>query len=246
MKISLAQTKPFRGDILKNIESHINIIKLALEFKPDLMVFPELSLTGYEPRMAKNLAIELEDNILNEFQEISDKNKLIIGVGMPVKNNSGIHISTIFFQPEKPRTAYSKQYLHEDEKAFFTNGKNELFLELNKSVIAPAICYESLLPVHAEKAFNSGAEIYIASVAKSYKGIEKALNYFPGMARKYSMFVFMVNSVGVCDDFECKGKSSIWNKNGTLVGQLNGFSEGVLIFDTDTNQLIQRDFHSEI
>jgi predicted amidohydrolase len=103
--------------------------------------------------------------------------------------------------------------------------------------MAPAICYESLLTEHAEIACKSGAEVYLASVAKSIHGVEKALKYFPSVARKYSMTILMSNCIGSCDDFESAGRSSVWNKDGLLVGQLNDIDEGILIFDTDTEEI---------
>jgi predicted amidohydrolase len=52
MKICVAQTKSVKGDVLKNIENHLKFIELALAFSADLIIFPELSLTGYEPELA--------------------------------------------------------------------------------------------------------------------------------------------------------------------------------------------------
>jgi predicted amidohydrolase len=47
----------------------------------------------------------------------------------------------------------------------------------------------------------------------------------------------MANSVGFCDNFLSVGQSSVWNKKGELVGQLDDKSEGVLVFDTETEEI---------
>lgn len=240
MKICVAQTKPFPGDIQKNIDSHKKMINIAVTHGADIIVFPELSLTGYEPGLAESLAKDQDDKILDCLQEISDTNKITIGVGMPVKSSPGILISMIIFQPHQARQTYSKQYLHEDEFPYFINGQGQVFLTIDNIKIAPAICYESLVPEHSAKASKNGTAIYIASVAKSASGVEKAFKHFPEVANKFAMTVLMANAVGPCDNFESAGKTSIWNQNGSLVGQLNDTHEGILIIDTDTQEVTKK------
>ncbi|MCC7452681.1 MAG: carbon-nitrogen hydrolase family protein [Crocinitomix sp.] len=238
MKICLAQTKPFKGNVAANIDAHVNIIQLALTFKADAIFFPELSLTGYEPELAQKLATNQNDQRLDIFQETSDKNNLIIGLGMPTIIETQIRISMLIFEPNKPRQTYSKQLLHSDECPYFENGTEQLIINTNSKKIAPAICYESLQPTHAENAFKLGADIYLASVAKPANGVEKAFSYFPNLAKQYAMPVLMANSVGFCDNFLSVGQSSVWTKNGELVGQLDDKTEGILIFDTETEDVI--------
>lgn len=54
MKLCSAQIQPIKGDIDRNIQKHIFFINSAIENGADLIFFPELSLTGYEPTLAKN------------------------------------------------------------------------------------------------------------------------------------------------------------------------------------------------
>lgn len=238
MKICLAQTKAIKGNIKSNIENHKKWIDIAIFNKADLIIFPELSLTGYEPELAWNLATDPNDFRLEEFQRISDRNAITIGAGIPIKSDSGIFISMAFFQPNLSRVIYSKQILHSDELPYFIQGNGQVILNIKNTNIAPAICYESLQPQHSVKAIHLGAELYIASVAKSQNGVEKAYKYFPGIAKKNAMPVLMCNSVGYCDNFESAGQTSAWDENGVLIGQLNNKNEGVLIFDTETKELI--------
>ena len=135
---------------------------------------------------------------------------------------------------------YYKKYLHADEEPYFVSGQNTVGLIGCKPNIAFAICYEIFIPEHSENAFKIGAEIYIASVAKTSSGVEKAEKSLSSIANKYSMTVLMSNCIGHCDNFESAGKSSVWNNKGVLLGQLNGTNEGILIFDTDTEELIEK------
>jgi predicted amidohydrolase len=240
MKISIAQTRPIKGDISANIDKHINFIELASSLKATSIFFPELSLTGYEPELAKYLATTQDDNRLDGFQKISDTNKMTIGLGIPTKTETGIKISMVFFQPDKLRITYSKQQLHSDEFPYFINGDRQVILTLDNKKVAPAICYESLQPNHSDNVNKLGAEIYLASVAKSQNGINKALTHYPEVAKKYSMPVLMSNCVGYCDNFLSVGYSSVWTEKGQLAGQLDDQNEGIIVFDTETEEVIKQ------
>lgn len=246
MKIAVAQIRSIKGDIQKNIVTHIQLINLAISANAGIIIFPELSLTGYEPSLANDLATTPEDMRFDEFQILSDKNNLIIGVGSPTKTNRGTCISLLLFHPHQRRQIYSKKYLHSDEEAFFVPGPGFTGKINNDSKIALAICYEISIPDHAQQAFNNGANIYIASVAKTEKGVEKAMESLSAIAKKYSMTVFMSNCIGLADGEECPGKSSIWNKDGILTGQIKGEQEGILVMNTETGEVIEKSFEVSV
>lgn len=240
MNIAIAQIKPLKGDISANIEKHIKFIELAVSLHANAVFFPELSLTAYEPELAKALATHKDDNRFNVFQKISDLKNITIGVGSPLKTESGIQISMIIFQPNKESISYSKQLLHEDELPYFENGKGQEIIEIDNQKIIPAICFESLQTEHAQKASELGGEIYLASVAKSQNGIEKAFVHYPNIAKKYNMPVLMANSIGECDNFVSVGYSAVWTKEGKLADQLDNKNEGIIIFNTETEKVVKQ------
>ncbi|MDO5968246.1 carbon-nitrogen hydrolase family protein [Flavivirga aquimarina] len=239
MKICIAQTEPIKGDIQKNIENHKKLINLSIKNDADIIVFPELSLTGYEPELAKELATNKEDKRIEELQQISDFNNIIIGVGLPTKNEQGICISMIIIQPNKSRMTYSKQYLHPGEENHFIPGKNLSPITFKNNKIAFAICYETSIPQHSEIAFKNGANVYIASVLNSINGVDKDINRISEISKKYEMISVMSNFVGKSGNYDCAGKSSIWNNNGLLIGQLDSINEGILIVDNETTEIIK-------
>lgn len=234
MKICIAQVKPVTGDIRQNIDIHKKCIDLAISFGANAIFFPELSLTGYEPTLAKKLAINLDDKRLTVFQKVSDANHVTIGVGAPTKHRNGICISMVIFQPNLKRRLYSKQYLHKDEETYFVSGNKSPILTVEDQKIAIAICYEISVPAHCKTTYESGANIYLASVAKFAPGIDEAIDRLSQVADKYSMTVLMANCVGMADGQECAGKSSVWNDRGMLLAQLKDSNEGLLILDTQT------------
>jgi predicted amidohydrolase len=235
MKICVAQTRPIKGDVEGNIENHKKLIEIATARGAEMTVFPELSLTGYEPELAGPLAMDQDDVRFDEFQKISDSRQIIIGVGAPTKNGKRPWISLVLFQPQRARQTYSKQYLHADEGPYFSRGENHNGLIAGKSHnIALAICYELSVPAHADAAFQNGADIYIASVAKTAKGVANAMERLSALARQYSMTVLMANCLGHCGGYDCAGKSAIWSSKGSLLEQLDDSNEGVLMIDSET------------
>ncbi|MCL6219222.1 carbon-nitrogen hydrolase family protein [Zunongwangia pacifica] len=236
MKICITQTKPIKGDIDKNIEKHLHFIKLAVENKADVIVFPELSLTGYEPELAEKLATDIDDQRLDVFQKISDDNEILIGVGLPTKTGNGTCISMFIFQPNTSRKVYSKKYLHPGEEKFFVPGENLLPFKYKNKTIGIAICYETSIPEHSKTIYDHGADVYIASVLNSIDSVNKDIYRISAIAKKYKMISCMSNFVGTSGGSHCAGKSSIWNKDGMLLEQLDTLNEGIAIIDINKQE----------
>jgi predicted amidohydrolase len=240
MIISAAQFKSVKGDIRANLERHKKLIGLALTAGSDTIVFPELSLSGYEPSLAQQLATTQDGGRFTQFQTLSNTKNITIGVGIPTINRPRPAISMVIFHPDQPCQTYSKQYIHADEEPYFVNGRNTTTTLNNHPHIALAICYEISVPEHAQAAADNGAEIYFASVAKTVKGVEQAHQRLSEIARTYSMTVLLANCVGMADGQLCGGRSAVWNNQGQLLAQLDGTSEGILICDTDTGEVTTR------
>ena len=85
MKICVAQTRPVKADIQRNVERHSVAVDLAASCGADTIIFPELSLTGYEPTLAGQLATTRDDQRCDVFQELSDTRQIAIGAGRPDK-----------------------------------------------------------------------------------------------------------------------------------------------------------------
>jgi predicted amidohydrolase len=236
MIICAAQHCPIPGDIVANTTKHLALIDLAVAHRADLVFFPELSLTGYEPRLAASLATDKIDPCLDVFQQRSDANNVIIGVGLPISAEGKVQIGMVWFAPRVPRRIYAKQLLHADEEPFFVPGHDQFSLKVADHTLAAAICYESLLPEHAADAAKMGAGIYLASVAKPARAMARAVVHYPTIARRHSMHVIMADCVGPSDNFVSVGQSAAWNNRGDLLAQMDNESEGVVIADTVTNQ----------
>lgn len=220
--------------IQSNIELHVRYIKEAIKLNTNCIIFPELSLTSYEPEIAAKCALELEAYTLNEFQHLSDDHQITIGVGVPQKTSNGTTINLLIFQPNEDRTYYSKRLLHEDELPYFVPGKDAVYLTIDQVKLSFGICYESLQRASFIEAVENNADLYIASVAKSKSGMEKANMYFPTVAQEFDTPVLLSNAIGLCDNFTSYGQSSVWNKEGLLLVQMSDSAQGLVLYDTES------------
>lgn len=238
MKLSVAQIRSIAGDIPANLAKHVDAVRRAVELAAELVLFPELSLTGYEPKLARRLAMRPDDSRFDVLQALGDSHGVIIGAGVPLGVGTDIEIGMLLFQPGLPRQTYSKRMLHADELPYFVCGDKHTLIQKGGHTLAPAICFESLQPQHAEAAANRGADVYLASVAKSATGVGKACAHYPTIARKYAMTVVMANCLGPSDNFVGAGRSAAWNSHGQLVAQLDDEQEGILVFNSITNEAV--------
>ena len=236
MKISVAQIASVKGDVLANTIKHKKVIELAAKNGSDVIVFPELSLTGYEPTLGKKLAMSETDSRWNEFQEIANAQKIIIALGAPIKCDSGICISLVVLQPDTELFIYSKRYLHADEDAFFVSGNSPSNLIGKDNNMALAICYEIFIPEHSEQSISKGVEVYIASVAKGESGVKSAKKTLSDIAKKHSVFTLMSNTIGSTDNYISFGSSFIMNNKGELLDELSSDNEGLTTLDTETQK----------
>ena len=241
MKICLAQLKPVPGDIAANVNRHLHLIAQAVLQQADAIIFPELSLTGYEPALANNLATTPGDSRFTPFQGLSDAHNITIGVGLPLSQAGGISICLLFFHPNAKTSVYAKQFLHPDEEPFFIPGTNSVAFTGNEVNIALAICYELSVPGHAEDAIQNGAQFYLASVAKTAEGVGKAAVRLAQLSKDYAITTLMVNCTGTCDGTTCAGQSAVWNSKGEVLAKPDESREGILLLDTTTGAVIKTD-----
>lgn len=234
MNLCAVQYASLTGDIEENVARHTEFIELAASHDAELIFFPELSLTGYEPTLTKGLATHPEDPRLDVFQRLSDTHEIVIAVGLPLVTSTKPQIGMVVFQPQSGRQAYAKQRLHDDELPYFSPGEKPMLIETREHRLALAICYESLQPDHVATAASLGADVYLCSVAKHASGMDEAFAYYATFAREHGMTILMANCVGPCEGESGGGRSAAWIDRGRCVATLDGTQEAMLMLDTAT------------
>ncbi|MFG0850076.1 carbon-nitrogen hydrolase family protein [Pseudomonas sp. FYR_2] len=232
MKLCAVQLASLKGDVPGNVQRHLACIEQAAALGAELVVFPELSLTGYEPTLARQAALPVSSARLDPLQAACDRLGITVAAGLPLPTPEGIRIGMPILSPMAARQAYAKRRLHEDELSYFTPGDQALLLQVGEHRVAPAICYESMFMAHAAAAREHGADLYLVSVAKTAKGIREGYLHYPAVARELGMPVLMANCVGPADTFIGAGGSAAWDSQGRLLASLDDHSEGLILMDT--------------
>jgi predicted amidohydrolase len=240
MILASAQTKPNKNsDIKSNLIDHYNLIDIASENQVNLIVFPEMSITGYERENALNLAFIENDSRLKDLRQLSVKKQIILVVGAPILINKDLYIGAFIIKPDNSISIYTKQYLHFGEEEFFKSSfdYNPSIL-LNNERISFSICADIDNPLHPKAASMIGTTVYISSIFFSHRGIPDAYEMLSDYANKYKMNVLMSNFCGQSWGIEAGGQSGFWDKNGTLIASLNNTDSGLLIIENVSNNWV--------
>ena len=175
--LAAAQTVPIRGDVGANVEQHLRLVHTAAEEQAGIVVFPELSLTGYELDLAGELAFSDSDPRLFPLVESAASHRLTVVVGAPVKLGSRLHIGAFILSPDRTVDLYTKRHLGAfpasaspdgvvppPERSVFEPGDRSPLVRLGDATAAVAVCADIARPSHPKEAAERGAKIYLASM----------------------------------------------------------------------------------
>lgn len=224
-----AQSGSIRGDIVGNVKNHIRLIKKAAENHANLVVFPELSLTGYERDLAKTHHLKPSDVRLAPFQEMANKHSMCILVGAPFQDGDKAHIAAFLYRPAETPLVYTKHHLHGGEEEHFDPGSRELEFNLGDEKVFTAICADITHPEHAQRAAKVKSTVYAAGVLLSPGGYAEDAALLQGYAEKHGMMVVMSNFAFPTGGWETGGKSAIWDNEGKLIASGPDQGEALVI-----------------
>jgi predicted amidohydrolase len=227
--IALAQMAAQKGDVEANILTHLRLLDIAHKHKSDLIIFPELSLTGYEPELAKELSFDLWDHRLDPLREACSRKQITVIAGAPIKHINKPILGSFVLFPNGAGTVYSKKHLHPGEELFFNTHDWNPLLIFNEDVASLAICADILNPSHAQTAHENNSTLYLASVLITPTGYPNDTAVLRNYAREHHMTVMMANYCGSTGGYEAAGESIIINAQGQTVAALNRCQEGVLV-----------------
>lgn len=219
LTLAAAQAVSIAGDLNANIASHMRFMTAAAEQGVQLLVFPELSLTGYEGEMASALAIDPLDAVLAPLRDLACELGITTVVGMPIRQQASpaVLIGALILAADGSLGVYSKQHLHAGEEVFFAAGVGGPPLVFGADTVALAVCADFSLASHAAAAAEQGANIYAAGVLISEKGYAPDTALLQGYAREHSMLVLMANHGGPTGGWVSAGRSAIWSAQGLLI-----------------------------
>jgi predicted amidohydrolase len=240
--LAAAQTIPIRGDIDANVAQHVRLVHAAADAQAQILVFPELSLTGYELDLAAALAFSERDARLTPFVELATSCRMTIVVGAPVRLESRLHIGAFIVSPDGSVDLYTKHHLGAfppsvspkgivppAEATVFQAGTRNPLVPVGGSIAAVAVCADVGRPSHARAAADRGAAIYLASMFVIPSDVEKDTTNLRGYAARHAMAVVFSNSGGPTGGLPSAGGSAIWSETGELLVQLPASGAGVAV-----------------
>lgn len=238
MILAAAQTKPKRGDIQANLADHCHFTELASKNGARLVVFPEMSLSGYERERAKSLAFTENDSRLDKLRQLAAERQIIVVASAPVLLLKELFIGAFILKPDRSVAIYTKQFLHEGEEFFFSpSSYYNPIIELGRERCSVAICADIDNPSHPENANKAGATVYLSSLFFTPNGIPTAYKNLSAYARTYGMNVLMANFCGQSwDDCPSGGDSAFWDDSGKLIASLNSQDPGLLVIEKIDDQ----------
>ena len=241
MIFAAAQTNPKHDNIKANLNDHCKLSELAAKNGADLIVFPEMSITGYEREKAKNFVFDVLDPRLNTLLKLAVDNKIIVIAGAPIRIEGDIYIGSFVIKPDNSLSIYTKQFLHDGETQFFNSSFNyNPAVELADEKISLAICADIEHEQHIKNASSINTTIYLASIFYTSNGMPEAHSTLSNYAIKYKMNVLMSNFCGSSWSLNAGGQSGFWDKNGKLIANLNDTEPGLLIMEKVHNSWIEK------
>jgi predicted amidohydrolase len=240
--VCVAQICSVRGDVRANVVEHLHLVELAAGFGADVVVFAELSLTGYELDLGDQLAMSENDARLVPLLDAASSRGLTIIVGAPVRVAEHLHIGAFIIQPDRTVALYTKQHLgaFDDnarcdgnvpppEATFFEPGALDPRVRFGNALAAVAICADTSRASHPDRAARSGAKAYLASMFVIPSEFESSSARLKRYAEKHHMLVALANFGSPTGGLAAAGRSSIWSEGGDLVAQLPSTGSGVAV-----------------
>ncbi len=253
MKIALAQICPKLGDMGQNLHMHIDFIQKARSKNVDLLVFPELSLTGYTLKdMVEEVALDPRtDPLFKKFKDLSREISFVVGFVEEKEKGLFMNSAAFFSQGEIAhihRKIYLPTYGMFEELKFFSQGKNFHTFPTFFGSAGMLICYDFLHISSSYLLFVGGSEFIIAISAAPGRGFSDNEGYASSrmwelmgeaVSRFFQSFVIYCNRIGYEDGKSFAGGSFIYNPGGQLVAQSPYSDEDFLVKDIDIEEIRQ-------
>jgi NAD+ synthase (glutamine-hydrolysing) len=247
MKVTLAQQNFVIGDFQANVPAILNALNSSRTNKSDLVVFPELAISGYPPKDLLHFDAFIQQ-CESALQEIATHTEgLAVIIGLPVFNHKGkgkrLFNAAAVIQDKKVTDFVYKTLLPTydifDEYRYFEPNESFKLVDIKGKKVALSICediwYTNILKLYDEQPMAELSKlkpdiaINIAASPFSYVQHKERHEVLSYNAKTFNIPLVYVNQVGAQTDLIFDGGSAIYNEQGKCVYQAPWFSES---FDT--------------
>jgi predicted amidohydrolase len=252
LTLALAQMNTVLGNVQRNLEKHMTLIDQARAGGADLLLFPELSLTGYvlqDLTPTVSCRPTKDDPIFRPLLEASHKLDLVVGfVEEDVRNR--FYISAAYLSRGEVTHVHHKAYLPTyglfDESRFFAPGDSVQAFDTRFGRAGMLICEDFWHASPPYLLWLDGADLFLLTSASPGRGLSddsmlESARWVNHILRAYSSlytsFVAHTNRVGFEDGLNFWGGAAVYDPNGDPIAQGPYHEEALTIVELDLNQL---------
>ncbi|MFJ5724178.1 carbon-nitrogen hydrolase family protein [Streptomyces sp. NPDC093149] len=213
-------------DVAANADTAADLVRRAGDQGADLLVLPELFLTGYElPGIVADPAtctLSPTDSRLDLLAAACAETRTAVVAGAPTRDaeTGELRISALVLGRDGHFAAqYDKQHVTPSERAFgFGAGVRGCTITLDGWRLGLGICWDSGYPEHARAAALDGCHVYlVGAMFGRGNGERQRAIIFPARALDNTSYVLLANHSGPSGPFHGCGGSAVWNPDGTLL-----------------------------
>src|SRR2546430_6243738 len=246
MRLALAQINPVVGDLDGNRELILGRLVEARAHSAELVVFPELAVTGYPPEallLRPGFVRAAEESVERIARESRGVTVLLGGPHFDRDLYNGCYVCA----GGEIKAVYRKRFLPTygvfDEDRYCARGRDLILLEHGTPLVGPTVCEDLWQPgPPATDLALAGAELLVnISASPFYVGRDREREeMFVTRARDNFCFIAFCNTVGGQDELIFDGHSCVIDDEGTVLARAPGFEEALVVVDVDPKEVIGR------
>lgn len=236
-RIAIAQLDVTVGDIAGNADRVTDAIRAAAAQGADLLLTPELALSGYPPEdlLARPHFV---DDVRDALERVAAACTGITAlVGFVERTDGALHNAAALCRDGRVAAVYRKRTLPNygvfDEERYFEPGAAPLTFDLGETTVGCTICEDIWVPGPVAEAAGLGAALVVnvsASPFHAGKGDDRE-RMLAGRARDNGVWIAYCNLVGGQDELVFDGRSVVISPDGTVAGRALAFREDLLVVD---------------
>ena len=269
MKLAAAQFNPLLGDLAANLRRHLELAEEAAGLGAELLLYPELSLTGYALRdLASQVALSADDAFLAPLREAS--RRLCLCAGFVERNPDGrIHNAQAFFSEGRLVHVHRKIFLPTyglfEEGRFFARGDRARAFDTPLGRMGLLVCNDWWHAAGPLLLAQDGAMLLLAPAASPLRGLQPRPDHAPGWmespggengrvwysllsahAKLQSTPILFCNRCGFDDGVGFWGGSSLWAASGLRESGLDHADEGLLLSELEPADTLRERAYSPL
>jgi len=238
LRIAAAQINLLVGDVAGNVRKMAEVVARARdELKADLVVFPELAVTGYPPEdllLRSDLIARAERGLMELARSAAGIDVL---AGYPHRQDGKLYNAAAVLRDGAVRATYHKYHLPNygvfDEKRYFTSASEPCVVKIGETPVGVTICEDMWATGPIEQSVAAGAKLVININASPYnknKGRER-FELAEGYAKRLHVPFVYLNLVGGQDELVFDGESFVLDAEGRVTWRAPAFIEGFYPLD---------------